>query len=337
MSKIALENVLALNEELAALAEAGIPSNLAPGASPDALAGVLEQINSSLSLRSNLGQTLVSATSENPELPSVYRSALEAGVRSDCLSATLDGISRQATAENELRSIVGRSLIPPLIVSMLAYVGFVVLCLNFSPTIEGMYTQVGQTPSRSASFLIAMRGWLPYWATIFPLLILGAVILWLRGWGSWQRLVPGARRYTAAVRNANFARQLTLLVENGLSLEESLPVAAAVTGDKGLIAACATLLEADAKNKTSAADSKALLALPPILRWALTGNLGNQSLPEILRFAEKNYRHRAERRAATWRVALPATLGALLSGFVVLAYGLSLFGPFVQLLEDIAR
>ena len=336
MSKIILNDVLALNRELAALAEAGIPSNLAPGASPEEFTEVLQQIDSSLTLRSKLGQSLITATAENQELPPVYRSALEAGLRSNRLSATLDGLSRQASADSELRSTIGRSLIPPLIVLVLAYFGFIVLCLYYSPTVEGMYEQVGQAPSRSTMFLVTMRAWLPYWATILPLLILGAVFFWRRGCGGLQRLVPGSQSYTTAVRNANFSHQLTVLIENGLSLTDSLPVAAAVTGDAGLIVAAAYLSEVPAHEETPAANSKVLQALPPILRWALTGDLGEQSLPEVLRFAERMYRHKAERRAATWRTILPATIGAVLGGLVVLAYGWSLFGPFTQLLEDLA-
>lgn len=344
MSNVTLNDVLALNEELVALAEVGIPlplaPGLAPGASPEKFAGVIKQINSSLTLRSELGQSLISATAENQELPPVYRSALEAGLRSNRLSATLDGISRQVTADHELRSTIGRSLVPPLIIVCLAYFGFIALCLFYSPTVEGMYAQVGQAPSQSTRFLIAMREWLPYWATFFPLLLLGAVLLWRRGWGGWQGWVPGARRYATSVRNANFAHQLTVLIENGLSLADSLPVAAAVTGDAGLIAASAELSEVmsleHANEKPLAVDSETLLALPPILRWALTCDLGEQSLPDVLRFAEKTYRSAAECRAATWRLVLPATIGAVLGGAVVLAYALSLFGPFVQLLKDIA-
>jgi type II secretory pathway component PulF len=63
--------------------------------------------------------------------------------------------------------------------------------------------------------------------------------------------------------------------------------------------------------------------------------LGDQSLPEILRFAERTYRQQAERRVASWRILLPATIGALLGGFVVLVYALGLFGPFTQLLQDL--
>ena len=241
MSEVTLDDVVALNEELAALADMRIPSSLAPGASCEALTGAIKRINTSLALRSSLGQSLVKATSDNQDLPPVYRSALEVGLRSKRLSATLDGISRQATAEAEIRGTIGRSLIPPLIVLGLGYFGFIFLCLYFSPTLEGIYEQIGQSPGNRVAFLVGAREWLPYWATLLPVLVFVAVILWLRGWGGSQHLIPGVRNYAAAVRNANFAHQLTLLIENEVSLAESLPLAAAVTGDEGLIAASAAL------------------------------------------------------------------------------------------------
>jgi|GEM_PF-2457280 len=336
MSQTTLGNVVAVNHQLAALAAVGIPSNLASGASPATVTARIKQINRSLTLRSDLGQTLLAATIENEELPPVYRSALEAGLRSQHLSATLDGVSRQATADNQLYTTIGRSLIPPLIVSLLAYVGFIVLALYYSPTMASMYEQVDQQPSQTTQWLVALRHWLPFWVPLFPLLVLVAVFVWPWVAQHSLRLIPGFRCYTVAVRNASFAHQLALLVENGLSLEESLPVAAAVTGDKEFVAVAATLPALRAQRATADSNSKALSSLPPFLRWAITGDLGDQSLAEVLRFAEKIYSQSAERRAATWRLVLPTTIGAALGGLIVLAYGLSLFGPFVQLLQDIA-
>ena len=337
MSTVTLENVLSVNDELAAFAEAGIPSSIALGCSPEKTSAALGQINSSLTLRSNLGQSLIAAATENQDLPADYRSALEVGLRSNRLTATLDGVSRQAVAEVELRSTIGRSLISPLIIVVLTYLGFIILCVNYSPAIEGMYTQVGQTPGRAAAYLITLREWLPYWAVLVPLALLGCIYLWRRGWGGWQRWIPGTKRYLVAVRNSNFAHQLRLLIENEIPLADSLPLAAAVTGDEAIIAASTALATAHERGESLSVDSRELITLPPILRWALTNDLGDQSLPELLLFVEKTYRQAAERRAAAWRVALPATIGAFLGGFAVLIYGLSLFGPFTQLIQDVTN
>lgn len=336
MSEITLDDVKALNAELAALTDAGIPMNLVPGASRNTVARALKEIDNSLASRSASGQSLLAVASKSQDLPPIYRSALEVGLQSSHLSATLDAMSRPAAAENELRSTVGRALVPPLIVLALAYAGFVLLSLYYLPTLEGMYEQVGEPPSRPVARLVAMRNWLPYWATLSPLLLLGGVILWRRGWGDWQHLVPGAARYASAVRNATFANHLALLIDSDAPLATSLPLAAAVTGDSGLIAASSALSQAAAQQERLPADTEVLRALPPLLRWALTGDLGHQSLPEILRFAEKTYRHTAERRLVVWRFLLPAIIGALLGGSIVLIYGLSVFSPFIRLLEDLS-
>ncbi|QDT00795.1 type II secretion system F family protein [Adhaeretor mobilis] len=336
MSEITLQDVLALNDELAALAEVGIPSQLAPQDNEDVVAEELSRIDRSLTLRSDLGQSLIAATTENGELPPVYRSALEAGLRSNRLSATLDALSRTATAEGKLRGTLTRSLISPLIILGLAYLGLIVLCLVYAPTVENMYVQVGQTPGWYTQVLMFLRTSLPIWAIGVPLLMFVGVLLWRCGRGNWQRLVPGSRRYQADTLHANFAHQLGLLLENGLSMSESLPVAAAVTEDQTLIAAAHALSRSHAQENTLPADSQHLRPLPPLLRWALTGDLGEQSLPEILLFAEMTYRSRAQHRAATWRVVLPTAIGVTVGGLIVLAYGLCLFGPFSQLLEGLA-
>ena len=331
MSEVTLENVLALNEQLVALADAGVPLALAPGGSREELRGTIERIDRALAVGERLGQPLGDATSYYPDMPPAYRSALEAGLRSGHLTATLDGLTRQASAENSLRGIVGRSLIPPLIVLALALVGLSVLCLGFSPALEGIYEQTGETPSGLLAVLVVLREWLPYWGVLVPAALLVGIVLWLRGWGNWQRLIPGYEKCEEAVRNAEFARQLRLLLENGVPVAEGLPLAAAVTDDKDLLAAAAALGPSDA-----APDPGELRGLPPLLRWALAGDPGSEPLTSVLRFTEDTYRLKAERLMSVWRFAVPTILGALLGGAVVLAYGLAVFGPVVQLLKDLS-
>ena len=336
MSEITINDVLALNNELAALATAGIPTSVLPGISTETIPDALDRINNSLALRSSLGQSLVAATSENQDIPPIYRSALEVGLRCNCLSATLDGISRQAAAKHEIHRTIARSLISPLILFVLGYFGFMLLCLDFSPTIESIYDQSNQPYSGSVRFLITLREWLPYWAVMVPVLVFVAAFSLLRGSASWQSIVPGAQKYATSIRYANFARQLALLLESNVPLSESLPLAAAVSGGEGLIASSRELSQSLARGDIASENGEKLRGFPPFLRWALTGDLGGQTLAEILRFAEKTYQHLAERRAYVLRYVLPTIVGALLGGSIVLVYGLSVFGPFVRLLKDLS-
>ena len=336
MSDLAFDDVQALNRQLANLADVGIPLHLDSDIQTAALPDTLKQINASLSLRTSLGQSLSEAVAENQELPLVYRHSLSAGLLNKRLSTTLEGVSRQASAENEIRTTIARSLLSPLIVLAIGYFGFIFICLNFAPTLEGMYEQVGQPLSQPATFLATMRAWLPYWAIMLPLLTLVTFWLGQRHWKTWQKFVPSNQRYVLAVRNAIFAHQLAELMENNIPLVESLPMAAGVTGDAELLIASTKLSDAMRRQETLTDNDETLHPLPPLLRWALISNLDTQSLTDVLRFTEKSYRQVVQRLVDFWQVALPACIGALLGGFIVLAYALSLFIPFIRLLKDLS-
>jgi type II secretory pathway component PulF len=334
MSDITLDRVLALNKELVALSAAGMPLQL--GAPSTSVENVLDRVNSSLALRTSRGQSLTDALEDNDELPSIYRHALQTGLRSDDLTVVLDGVSRQSTAQDDLRRAFGQSFVQPLVLFAIAFAGYMVLCLRFSPTLEGIYDQLRWEPNAGVALLRAARHWLPVWGPLVPILVLAAVLFWRRGSGTMRFWIPFARHYAATVAKANFAEQLASLLEKDVRREEALELAGGVTGDKALITAAVALASAHQRGERLTADDPRLRRLPPLLRWALTGDLGDQSLPDILRFAAQTYRQSAERQAAVWRVALPALITALVGGAIVFAYALSMFGPLISLLRDLA-
>ena len=331
MPEVTLDEILSLNEELLALAEEGVPSQEA------ADGGVIQRINKSLSVRSSLGQSLLDATVGNDDLPVVYRSALEVGLRAGSLTPTMEGLDMPVSAEEQLRRTLRRAFVPTLISAAIAYAGFMVMCLYYAPSIEALYLQTQEQPSWPAGFILAMRDTMPTWRVLVPILFLAGIYLWWSDWIPWQEWVPGTQRYRAAVRNANFACQLKTLLRNGVSLPESLPIGASVTGDKELIQAATSLSEAHRRGELSSGDADFFKPLPPLLHWALTHDLGGQSLADVLEFAEKSYRWRAERLAEKWHVGLPIAISTVVGGSIVLVFGLVLFGPFVQLLQDLAR
>ncbi len=61
------------------------------------------------------------------------------------------------------------------------------------------------------------------------------------------------------------------------------------------------------------------------------------SLTDRLRLTVDTYQRRATEQADFWRVALPALVTLFVAGPVVLAYGMGLFVPMVDLLKTIAE
>ncbi len=335
MNEVTLEEILALNEELAALDEAGVPIELGDPAQTTQEA--LAKINARLALRTSLGQPLQGALTEEVELPPMYQHALLAGLESNQLPLALDGVSRQPIAWDDLRRTLGQALLQPLVILALAYCGFIFLCLRYAPTLESIYDQLRVAPSWSLQLLLWGREWMLVWVPLVPLLVVAGIYLWRRPTVPHKPWLPGSQRYFATVMRSVFAEQVASLLEAGVPLPHSLRLAGKSSGDSELTAASETLAHAQENNQPlSAVDEVRLNAFPPLLRWALTGDLGGEPLPQILRFIAETYRQSTQRQASAWHFALPALIGALVGGLIVLVYCLSLFGPYVQLLYDLA-
>ena len=101
---------------------------------------------------------------------------------------------------------------------------------------------------------------MPVWGTLLPLLIVLLMVWWrLRAKRSSWNWVPGSSRYFRAMRHANLANQLATLLESGCSLDQSLELVGGVTGRPG---------QQD--------DHPVTDSFPPLLRWAVRGDLGGE-------------------------------------------------------------
>jgi type II secretory pathway component PulF len=324
MSDVSLQQVSAFNRELIALAETGFPLDIGIDEPTEQVSARLEKVNSLLAMRVGRGQSIQQAVEEEPELPRRYRMALRTWLRCDDPTIALNEIATPADARLQFRRNVGQTMLYPLILMSLAYFAFLYLCNVTAPKIEAIYIQLSQTPSSSLSAITAARNLMPIWGPLLPLLLVLALICWrlLSSRWSWT-WVPGSSRYFSARRNAHLAQQLATLLESGSSLEESLSLVG-------------PLANASSDAGIAAEGNRSTESLPPLLRWALSGDSGGEPMPRVLRFVAQTYRQNAERQQTIWRVVAPTIAGLLLGGMFVLGYGLSLFVPVIQLLKDIS-
>ncbi len=336
MDHAAFDRFLALNAHLTALAAAGVPIDLGVGANDTA--AEVERLNAQVALEVGRGRSLEAVLTDRQQLPAAYCSAVLAALRSDDPLAVLESVFQPASARDHLRRSTVRMLVGPGIVFIVACVAFIYLCQYVSPELEAIYKQFNEKLSAPASLLVAGRLWLPYWAPVVLLSVLGGMgILW--GWAGFQRVgwIPGARRYLDATNFAGFSSQLARLIEHNVPLADALPIAAGQTSDRHLVSGAKVI--ADARRRGHAVDYQQpeVQGLPPLLRWSLTSQPGLENLATNLRFAAEFYHHSAQLRIARVGFAFPAVGGALLSGAIVFAYGLAVFTPIVQLLVEISR
>lgn len=337
MADASLDRVLAFHRELVALSAAGLPVAHELGDEHREIEAKIRQINSSLSLRTGLGQPIEQAIAEDANLPPRYRAGLLAWLRCEQPTAVMDSISRQAITASDITHQINLALSQLCVIVILAYLAFIGLCLWTIPQIDAVYAQLDRPPNWVSALLTTLRAWLPVWGVALPVLLLGMTGIWRSRWSlfGWHRL-PGASDYLAAANHADFADQLAELLENDLPLSESLPLAAPFSGSSSVESTLAAMARPGHRQGEVTHDRVNIASLPPMFHWALTQDQHPGSIAAALRFTALSYRKLADTRGRQWLVWFPALLGMLLAASLVLLYGLSVFLPVIWLLSDLA-
>jgi type II secretory pathway component PulF len=344
---LGLEELVALNEEIAALVRTGVPleSGLRAAGSdlPGGLGGALTILADRMSRGASLSEAL---EAEGARVPRIYRAVVEAGLRAGRLPAALEGLTAYVQSYLDARKTIGAALSYPLIVAILAYGVFVLMVTFVVPRFLSAFAAFRMPIPGSLHGLQRMGESLPYWAPVLPVGLLAGFLLWLRtgtssGFHSgrvWNvlRVVPGMGRLLEQFKAANFADLLGLLVDQGVAYPEALLLAVEATGDPAAIRQGRELAAAVRRGDPPAKALADRRAFPPLLRWVLATGNEQAALARSLHALAGIYRKRAQHQAETIRVYLPIVLLVVIGLATVLALGLSLFLPFTTLLRDLA-
>lgn len=343
----ALADLTILNEQLAALTEAGVPLDLGLGASAKQTEHHLERVNATLARRVELGEPLAEALEDDNTITSTpYRSLVRLGLRSGTLYEGL-GISNQlASSVDQTRYALRAAVWYPLILCLLAYVGLIGFCLVLVPILTDLYQSLRIPAGFGLRSVQSLREALPIWVWLVPVAITLWVVWKLRNrylakspvmqTGAIVGSIPGVGPVFSRVRAANFADSLAKLLENGVTLDEGLRLAANTTGDAHLSEAARALSAALRKGEMPSDEGPVALMYPPLLRWALWRAEEAGGRVSGLRMTARIYRETAERRTNRVRMLAPIIAYTLIGGAVTLLYGLALFLPMIEMLESLA-
>jgi type II secretory pathway component PulF len=342
-----LDQLIALNDEIAALVRSGLPLERGLREVGEDLPGRLGGTMTVLAGRMSRGASLAEALeAEGQRLPRIYRAVVEAGLRAGRLSAALEGLAGFVRAYHESRRAIGLALTYPLIVLTLSYVLFMLLVSLLSRGFLGAFATF-RIPIPATLHLL---GWLGatvgYWGPLLPALLLVALACWawtgtsagFRPGRSWTLLgvFPWMRSLLRLYEAANFADLLGLLVEHGVAYPEALGLAAEATGDPSVIRVGRTLAAAVERGDPPGGALGDSRALPPLLCWLLATGRQQVALADSLHTLAAIYRKRAEYQAEKIRVFLPIVLLLSIGLSATLIFGLTLFIPFTTLLKSVA-
>jgi type II secretory pathway component PulF len=344
---ITIDQLLALNAEIAALVRAGVPLERGLVVAGREVRGRLGRIATALSARLSRGESLPEALEhERQAIPPLYRAVVEAGARCGRLPIALEGLASYVRGYSEARAAIGLALWYPLLVLALAYALFVGLVTFAVPRFVEGFGSLGLDVAAPLRWLSWIGEWASYWWPVGPILLVVLIFAWARSgaaarfgarsW-SWLKLFPWMRSILANYESANFAELLGLLLEHRVPYSSAIVLAAESTGNPRIAEGARQLSEAVARGESAATalgkiDRRTFL---PMMRWVLATGQEQGSLVAALHNLADVYRKRAQFQADKLTVFLPTILMIVIGASATLFYGLALFIPLANLLREL--
>ena len=314
---ITIDQLLALNAEMAALVRAGVPLERGLVVTGRDLKGRLGAITTALARRLNRGESLSDALAgERESIPPLYCAVVEAGARSGQLSIALEGLAKYVRGYSEARAAIGLALWYPLLVISLAYALFVGLLWIAVPEFIKTYELLGLPVAAPLRVMSWVGQSVPYWWPVGPILLCAFFVAWVRsgtaarfraGSWSWLLVFPWMRSILANFETSNFSELLSLLLEHRVPLPSAVVLAAESTGDARMARGAQALADAVARGESPATALKAIdrKTFLPMLRWVLATGQEQGSMVAALRNLAEVYRKRASIRRTSCRCSCP--------------------------------
>jgi type II secretory pathway component PulF len=343
------DDLIALNEEIAGMARAGLPLDQGLAALAREMGkGRLQQVTATLARDLQAGHTLPQALERQAgRVPPFYAGLVAAGVRTGRISEVLATLTVYARALANLRATIVDAFFYPVVVLVFAFGLFGFLCLVVLPQFEQIFSDFGMSLPALTQGVLAV-GRQPMQLVIVPVLVLLAALFLVRlvlrstaaGRSLWARVVyavPVVGTLIRAARLAAFTELLAILVDHETPLPEAFRLAGEASSDPIMAAAAQEVHEGLSQGLALGAVLKGRGLVPEWVSWMAglgehRGTLG----PTLHRIAEL-YRRQVETRAALLRSILPPFLILVTAGLFTVFFVLAMMLPMIKLLEGLSK
>jgi general secretion pathway protein F len=342
---VALSDLIAFNEELAALVRVGLPIEVGLGGPqlPKAIRQITSRFREEMQRGASVRQALDHC---GAQFPPSYLALVEAGLRSNRLTDALVSAGDFAKTLLGLQHQVRSALVYPLLIFAIAYGFFLLMLEELLPRIIGLLEVSGGTPRGLLKLLEVLSQGMLYWGSALPAalfllaLIAGVIpIPFLRSSTLVERihLLPWVGRIVRDGQNAGFCQLLAILIDREVPLPLSLELASASSGNRQLADECRRIA-ADLRRGIPLNESlKTAVNLPAFTRWMLASGHDQGGLAAVMVTLADIYRRRAESQRQLFSLSAPLILTVAIGGTAVAVYALLVFVPmrdlFMQLVS----
>jgi type II secretory pathway component PulF len=343
------DDLITLNEEIAAMARAGLPLDQGLAALAHEMGrGPLKQVTAQLATDLRAGRTLPEALDrQRSRVPPFYAGLVEAGVRSGRIAEVLATLTVYARTVAGVRTTIIDAAFYPVVVLVCATAILLAVVCFLVPQYGEIYSGFGMQVPAITEFVLTV-GRHPVELVVAPLLaLLGMGILikatlggteWGRRW--WIRFVyavPIVGTLLRSARMAAFTDLLAILVDYGVPLPRALALAADASSDPFL---AANAREAQRDLEAGMPLGQVLqnrLLVAQLVAWMTTVGERRGELGKTLHQVAELYRTQVDRRATLLRTVLPPFLIIATAGLLVCLFVFALILPMLRLLEGLSK
>lgn len=345
---LSADDLVTLNEEIAAMARAGLPLDQGLSAMAREMGtGRLQRATAEIADDMKAGRTLPEALARQAgRVPDFYPALVSVAVRTGRVGEVLSTLTVYARSIADLRSTVIGAIFYPAVVIAFAFVLFGFVCHFIIPQFKKIFMDFGieLPPITMAAIAIGDHPLLFYFVP--PLAIVVGLVLakfslrstetGRRAWARFIYSMPIMGTLLRSSRLAAFSDLLAILVDHGLPLPEAFRLAGEASSDP-LMAHAARHVEADLRDGKPLGEAlRNRRLVPELIAW-MTG-LGERrgTLGASLHQAALVYRRQAEMRAMMLRSVLPPFLILGTAALIVAFFVVAMFMPLIKLLVELS-
>ena len=336
-SEFSLEELLEFNDLLVSVVKGQAPMEETLQITSEGSRGRLRRVTNSLIESLRRGHSLADALDEQPAVfHRTYRETVRAGEEGGFLGAVLESFSSYIWQLLALRRKLGQAILYPILVVVVAYLLLVFIGGRMINGFIVFYESGNLDVPALLETLNSLFTKYTFWIWIFPLLLGFAWVSWMRsndsrmlslsGGAALLRLIPGLSSVLRLHRLANFTELVASMMEQQVPFGHAVQVAARASGDRLLIQS----------SQSPDALSHNQGKVPPFLDWLMKLGSSDSKVGRPMHYAAQMYRRRAETATEWIKILAPFAFLVVIGGGATLFYVLTVFRPFVTLLQDLS-
>ncbi len=345
--ELSADDLVTLNEEIAALARAGLPLDQGLAAlAREMRRGRLQQVTAELASDLKAGRTLPEALAkQGGRVPPYYAALVTAGVRSGRVDQVLATLTAYARTVADLRATVIGALLYPALIFILGLALVTSITAFLVPHFEATFTDMRLEIPTASKWAFAMSRD-PLVFLVLPPALLAAGFLVLRFslrqseagerlWARWVYAIPLVGTLLRRARLASYADLLGILVEHEVPLPDAFHLAGAAASDPLAVFASRHVEEALRSGRSLVEALQGRREFPKALAWMIGMGERRGKLAPTLRSEAERYRRQAQQRARLLSSLLPPLFLIVTAVLIIAIFGIAIFWPLLTMLEGL--